>query len=112
MNVRRGLLKRPKNEMIVNQFRLLPTTTPSSLLISSHIHLYPSSGHFSTVRQLTTVGFYLPNPSYTPDSSKSKPVEPKYVTKIEVQTARSLYMRKISHYAYAPCHLGLHWEWK
>lgn len=77
MNVHPAPLKRPKKEIIVNQFRLLPTTTPSSLLISSHILLYPLTGHFSTVRQLNTVGYYPPNPSYMPDSSKSKPVRTK-----------------------------------
>jgi len=78
MNVHRAPRKRPKNEIIVNQFHLLPNNTPSSLLVSSHIFLYPFSGDFSTVRQLNTVEFHPPNPSYMPNSSKSKPVDPKY----------------------------------
>ena len=60
--------------------------------ILSYTFFYPGSGHFSIVRQLNTVGFYPPKPSYIPDPSKCKAVETKYVTKIEVQTVRSLYI--------------------
>jgi hypothetical protein len=78
--------------MIVNQFRLLPTTKPSSLL---NILSYPSLPFMWPLLHSSTIKYsrILSSQSYIPDSSKSKAVEPKYATKIEIQTARSLYMR-------------------